>query len=247
MRRTARRFAWGIVLAIAGSASLPARADLWGYLDDKGVAHFATEKLDDRYTLFFRGRTSLDPPPAPGPEAAQAALQTTRLYARAANHPNLRRFEPLIESHAKANALDPALIKAIIAVESGFEPAAVSPKGAIGLMQVIPATGARYGLAADPRQSVAQKLADPATNLRIGTRYLRDLRARFADDLTLTLAAYNAGEGAVEQYGNRVPPYPETQEYVRLVQQFYAFYRPPPAPPKTSTKPVLVLPSRDGR
>jgi soluble lytic murein transglycosylase-like protein len=221
-------------------ASPQAHADLWGYVDENGVSHFATEQRDARYTLFFKGRTSLDaPPPAP----AGTALENTRLYQRVADHPNLRRYAPLIDQYARTHAVDPALVKAIIAVESGFEPSAVSPKGAVGLMQVIPATGERYGLAADRERSVEQKLADPATNLRIGTRYLRDLLARFANDLTLALAAYNAGEGAVEQYGNRVPPYPETQEYVKLVQQFYTLYRPPP-PPKPPGKPRLLLAPR---
>jgi soluble lytic murein transglycosylase-like protein len=231
-----RRAVCLLALAAACSSSPPAGADLWGYVDENGVSHFATEQRDDRYTLFFRGRTSLDTPP---PDT-DAALVNTRLYQRVADHPNLKRFGPLIDTHAKAYALDPALVKAVIAVESGFEPGAVSPKGAIGLMQVIPATGQRYGLAADRHHTVEQKLADPATNLRIGTRYLRDLLARYTNDLPLALAAYNAGEGAVEQYGNRVPPYPETQEYVKLVQQFYTLYRPPP--PKPHGKPRLLLP-----
>ncbi|MGH8618110.1 MAG: lytic transglycosylase domain-containing protein [Burkholderiales bacterium] len=232
-----------LALAAACGVSPSARADLWGYVDEKGVTHFATEQRDERYTLFFKGRSSLDAPP-PAPSGPDEALQNTRLYRRVAEHPNLRRYAPLIDEHAKAHALDPALVRAIIAVESGFEPTAISPKGAIGLMQVIPATGARYGLAADRQRTLEQKLADPATNLRIGTRYLRDLLARFSNDLTLALAAYNAGEGAVEQYGNRVPPYPETQEYVKLVQQFYALYRPPPPAPKPAGKPRLVLPPR---
>jgi len=235
----------GLLAAALMCGGPQARADLWGYVDENGVAHFATEQRDARYTLFFKGRTSLDaPPPAP---AVNTALEGTRLYQRVADHPNLRRYGPLIDQYARTHAVDPALVKAIIAVESGFEPSAVSPKGAVGLMQVIPATGERYGLAADRQLSVDQKLADPATNLRIGTRYLRDLLARFANDLTLALAAYNAGEGAVERYGNRVPPFPETQEYVKLVQQFYTLYRPPPPPPSPRKgKPTLILPSRDG-
>jgi soluble lytic murein transglycosylase-like protein len=239
--RLRQPFAAGLLAAVLVCGASPqAHADLWGYVDENGVSHFATEQRDARYTLFFKGRTSLDaqPPAPPG-----ATPENTRLYQRVANHPNLQRYAPLIDEYAKTHAVDPALVKAIIAVESGFEPSAVSPKGAVGLMQVIAATGERYGLAADRQRSVEQKLADPATNLRIGTRYLRDLLARFANDLTLALAAYNAGEGAVEQYGNRVPPYPETQEYVKLVQQFYALYLPPP-PPKPPGKPRLHLAPR---
>jgi soluble lytic murein transglycosylase-like protein len=105
-------------------------------------------------------------------------------------------------------------------------------------MQVIPDTAARYGVADDKKRSVAQKLFDPATNLRVGTRYLRDLLRIFDHDLTLALAAYNAGEGAVQRYDNRIPPYAETQEYVKLVTQLYALYKPPPAlPPSRVTIP----------
>src|SRR5204862_346627 len=82
----------------------------------------------------------------------------------------------------------------------------------------------------DQRRSVAQKLLDPAINLRVGTHHLAALLALFANDVPLALAAYNAGEAVVVRYDNQVPPYPETQEYVKLVQQFYAMFRPPPAP-----------------
>jgi soluble lytic murein transglycosylase-like protein len=94
-------------------------------------------------------------------------------------------------------------------------------------MQVLPGTAERYGVAADRRRSVADKLHDPALNVRIGTRYLRDLLARFDGDVALALAAYNAGEGAVARHANRIPPYDETRNYVMRVRQFYAIYRPP--------------------
>ena len=90
----------------------------------------------------------------------------------------------------------------------------------------------------DQRRSVAQKLLDPAINLRIGTHHLAALLALFANDVPLALAAYNAGEAIVVRYDNQIPPYPETQEYVKLVQQFYAMFRPPPVP--ASTKPARI-------
>lgn len=117
-------------------------------------------------------------------------------------------YDHLIEEVAREHAVAPHLVRAVIKVESNFEPHARSPKGAVGLMQVMPATGRRFG---------ATDLRDPRTNLGAGTRYLRWLLNRFDEDLTLALAAYNAGEGAVEKYGRRVPPYPETQNYVRKV------------------------------
>jgi soluble lytic murein transglycosylase-like protein len=121
-------------------------------------------------------------------------------------------------------SLDPALVKAVVAVESGFDPAAVSPKGAFGLMQLLPDTAARYGVIGDSKRSAAQKLLDPAVNLRAGTHYLHDLIVQFADDVSLALAAYNAGEQAVLHYGSRIPPFAETQEFVRLVEQFQRLF-----------------------
>ena len=209
-------------------------AAVWGYIDEQGRPHVATEKLDDRYQLFFKGQTSADLAAAKQRkerEAELAAFAQTPIFQRLTTHPNAQRFDALIARHAKANELDTALVKAIVAAESGYEPTAVSTKGALGLMQVIPDTAARYGVAEDKKQTIAQKLFDPATNLRIGTRYLRDLLLLFENDVELALAAYNAGEGTVQRYGNRIPPYPETQEYVKLVTQLHALYKPPPATP----------------
>jgi soluble lytic murein transglycosylase-like protein len=107
-------------------------------------------------------------------------------------------------------------------------------------MQVVTETGQRYGVVDDSKRSTAQKLLDPAINVRTGTRYLRDLLAMFSNDIELALAAYNAGEHAVQRYKNAVPPYPETQEFVKLVQQFHAMYRPPPPEPA----PQAALPAR---
>jgi soluble lytic murein transglycosylase-like protein len=145
----------------------------------------------------------------------------------------------MIVRYAKQESVDVALVKAVVAVESAFEPEVVSAKGAIGLMQVIPETAQRYGVNDDKRRTVAQKLLDPAINLRVGTRHLGALLALYTDNVPLALAAYNAGEAVVLRYDNRVPPYPETQEYVKLVQQFYAMFKPPPPAPGT-TKPARI-------
>jgi len=232
------------ILAATLACMSTAHADLWGYIDADGKAHFATERLDERYQLFYKGPTNLDAPPsaplvpapAPPPLDGTAAI----IFNRVTNHPNVQRFAALIETEAKRQGLDPALVRAVVAVESAYEPAAVSPKGAVGLMQVIPATAERYGLAADRRASVEQKLKDPATNVRIGTRYLSDLIERYGQDLRLALAAYNAGEGAVDRYARSIPPFPETQAYVVLVEQFRALYAPPPPPPPPVTRPDRV-------
>jgi soluble lytic murein transglycosylase-like protein len=230
----------GALLALLGAGH--ARADVWGYVDADGKAHVATEKLDDRYQLFFRGRTNADAPAVPiASDGPDDALTRTAIYRRVVNHPNVERFAPLIARYAKQNQLDGALVKAVVAAESAFEPQAVSAKGALGLMQVIPETAARYGVTEDRHRTIAQKLFDPAINLQVGTRYLRDLLAMFAGDVPLALAAYNAGENTVLRYDRQVPPYPETQEYVRLVQQFQALYRPPaPAPVAAPAGPMRI-------
>jgi len=228
-----------MLAAICMALAPRVRAEIWGYVDENGVAHMAAQKLDDRYRLFFRGDMKAPPaPPAPALNDDLDALMGTALYRRLADNPNIARYEPLILANASAYAIDPALVKAVIAVESAFDPAAVSDKGALGLMQVMAGTGARYGVTADARRSIEQKLLDPSTNVRIGARYLRDLLVLYGGDVSLALAAYNAGEGAVSRHANRIPPYPETQEYVKLVQRFVALYQPPPEPPPAPA-PVL--------
>ena len=209
-----------------------ARADVYGYVDDKGTLHLANEKIDEHYTLFMKAREGAVPLSVLRAEEAEAAaapdpeLTKTRLFKRLMAHPNIARYEPLIRAAASRNGLDPQLVKAVVAVESGFDAGAVSDKGAVGLMQVLPATGERYGVRADRRKSVDAKLTDPKLNLDVGTRYLADLHRMFVDRPELALAAYNAGENAVVRFRNKVPPFPETQAYVKLVGQFHAFYGP---------------------
>ena len=112
--------------------------------------------------------------------------------------------------------VDPAFLRAVAQVESHFRADAVSSKGAIGLMQVMPGTGASLGLSRP-----AQQLREAQTNLEAGARYLKRLQRHFGNNLPLVLAAYNAGEGAVVKYGNNVPNYPETKDYVRRVMGVY--------------------------
>jgi len=126
---------------------------------------------------------------------------------------------PLIDRTARLHDIDPLLLHAIARVESRHQPGAVSHAGAHGLMQVIVPTAQRFGVAN------AQQLHDPHTNLQVSAKYLKTLQTRFGNNLRLVLAAYNAGEGAVEKHGWRVPPYPETQGYVRKVLSEYAWLR----------------------
>ncbi|MFM5540433.1 lytic transglycosylase domain-containing protein [Aeromonas veronii] len=121
------------------------------------------------------------------------------------------RYKTLIAEIAGEHDLDPLLVQAVVAVESAYCHDVISDKGAVGLMQLMPATAARYGKYA---------LTIPRENLEVGVTYLGDLLKKFGR-LDLALAGYNAGEGAIYHYGNRIPPYPETQRYVARVLDYY--------------------------
>ncbi|HEV2762836.1 MAG TPA: lytic transglycosylase domain-containing protein [Pyrinomonadaceae bacterium] len=122
------------------------------------------------------------------------------------------RLDALIRQNGAAHGVDPYLIFCVMEQESHFNSRAVSPKGAMGLMQLMPGTAARFGV---------RNAHDPAQNVRGGTRYLKQLLNRFNGRVELVLASYNAGEGAVEKYGRRVPPYAETRNYVRRISARY--------------------------
>ena len=248
LRRTRGLAGLMLVLGTLAMLATPtARADVYGYIDADGTAHFSPVKIDERYQLFVRGDQQFDSaqfnaPTMPAAPKALVAGTHSPLFLYLVQHPNLKKYEPLLNQAAHDFSLEPALLKAIMAAESGFNPTAISPKGAVGLMQLMPATAERYGLAADARKTIGQKLTDPKTNIRLAARYLRDLRALFPNKPELVIASYNAGEGAVQKYRNTVPPYPETRNYVQLVTQFYQVYRPPPA-----AVPATVVASTGGR
>jgi soluble lytic murein transglycosylase-like protein len=205
---TGRTYVFGLVaLAIAAA---PAHADIYGFVDEHGNAHFSDVKMDSRYKLYMKTK----PAPAVAPAAAPAsaapravAVRTPKAHAR---------YAELIARVAKEQQLDPALLHAVVTVESAYNPRAKSPKGATGLMQLMPDTAKRYG---------TTDLTNPLENLRAGAKYLRALLGMFDNNLRLVLAAYNAGEGAVARAGNRIPPYPETRAYVPRVLQHYESYR----------------------
>ena len=219
---------WAALLAAIAMVPL-AHADIFGYVDERGVAHFAAEKIDERYQLFFRGGQSFDTSQglaATPPPTARGAPPRLLTFFEAA--PGYRQIRKHLREASSAHAIDYELLQALIATESGFDSGAVSPKGAIGLMQVMPATAERYGLSGDRTTGVEKKLTDPRTNIRTGTRYLSDLMQLFPGQLELALAAYNAGEGAVQRAGNRIPNYRETQNYVKTVMQLYELLKPAP-------------------
>jgi soluble lytic murein transglycosylase-like protein len=132
------------------------------------------------------------------------SYRTTTADARTVSAP---RFDDFVLAHAQRHALRPELVRAVIQVESGYNPGATSPKGAMGLMQLMPATARALGV---------RNPYDPEDNIRGGTAYLRQLLDKYEGNEQLALAAYNAGSGAVDRYGT-VPPYRETRDYVRRV------------------------------
>ena len=223
LRAIAAILATGMACAVTPSA----HADIFGYVDASGDTHFSTEKIDERYQLFIKGDHSFDSTELM-PGAASTAVKPesihSPLFKALTQHPNLKKYETLLASVAREYKVDPALMKAMMAAESGFNPQAVSPKGAVGLMQIMPATAERYGVAGDSKTSIQQKLADPKINVRLAARYLRDLDRLFPNQQALVIASYNAGERAVQRYKNAIPPYAETRNYVQLVTQFYQFY-----------------------
>ena len=229
---------------------LAARADIWGFVDSKGVAHFASERLDERYELFFRGDERFDTtrgvaPVAHTPRAVAVPTAPPKLLAFFEVSPSYKQVKHHLREASNRHGIDYELLQALIATESGFDAHAVSPKGAVGLMQIIPATAERYGVSGDAKTPVQKKLTDPRTNIRAGSRYLSDLINMFPGKLELALAAYNAGEGAVQRAGNRIPNYKETQNYVRTVMQLYTMLKPPEvlAERRTPTRVRVQMPA----
>lgn len=238
LRRPLR--ALGLPLAVMGLAALfaaPAHADIWGYVDKDGIAHFSAARLDERYELFFRGSESFSAGDnvggsgrAVGSGASRAtgvAAAPPKLLAYFDVSPNYKAVKHLLREASATHGIDYELLQALIATESGFNTQAVSPKGAVGLMQLIPPTAERYGVRASKDSTVHKKLTDPKTNIRAGSSYLSDLIAMFPGQLELAIAAYNAGEGAVQRAGNKIPNYPETKNYVKTVMQLYNHLKPP--------------------
>ncbi|MBI2186052.1 MAG: lytic transglycosylase domain-containing protein [Acidobacteria bacterium] len=168
-----------------------AAAQIYAWRDASGTLVLSDRRLDQRAETFAV-------PNAP-------AIRTTRPVATSGAGD---RFESLVQEYAARHGLRPDLVRAVIQVESGFNPLARSPKGAMGLMQLMPGTAREVGV---------RNAFDPAENVRGGTAYLRQLLDRYDGNEELALAAYNAGFDAVDRHGGHVPPYAETRNYVRKV------------------------------
>lgn len=190
-----------ILLCLLGPCSA-AQANIYAYTAADGSVSLSNVPADNRYKTLVSGNNGTVSRPDSGRLPPSPASKA--------------RYEQIVEEVAQAHGLDSALLHAVISVESHYNPRAVSRKGAAGLMQLMPATARRYGVSDS---------FDPAQNLHGGAKYLRDLLTLFNSDMSLALAAYNAGENAVIRNGNRIPPYPETRNYVPRVLDYYRQYR----------------------
>jgi len=225
----------------------PAHAEIWGYVDPEGVSHFASSQVDSRYELFYLGGEA--PLGVPAAQVVGAVNAPPSVAARFDVSPDFKAVRHLVREAAKDHGLPFELLQAVIATESGFNARAVSPKGAVGLMQLMPDTAQRFGVRSSTQQTLEQRLTDPRTNVQAGARYLAWLLKHFNGELELAIAAYNAGEGAVQRAGRKVPNYPETRNYVRKVTQLHQNLLPPRAVSEARAAAVspAAMPPRRGR
>jgi soluble lytic murein transglycosylase-like protein len=186
-----------IEAGIADVIQVQAHAKIYTYLDADGVRHFTDVPDDNRYRLLVL---------SPHDMTESGDRYDPALLARATQ------YDAIIEKAASSNSVEPNLLRAVIVVESGFNSRAVSKRGAVGLMQLMPATASRFGVS-NP--------FDPKENVHAGARYLKFLMDRFGQDIRLALAAYNAGEDAVDRNGGQIPPFTETMAYVPKVLRIY--------------------------
>jgi soluble lytic murein transglycosylase-like protein len=187
-----------VVLAALLAFAPGVRADIYMITASDGSVSFSNVPQGGGWELVARDGSGPPAPAAPPPPYPA--------------HPQRERYAPLVAQAAAETGLPENLLHAVIQAESNYNHLAVSPKGATGLMQLMPGTARQYGVA-DAREPVA--------NLLAGARYLRDLLEQFNDDLPIALAAYNAGPGAVQKNGNAIPPYAETRRYVPRVLDLY--------------------------
>ena len=205
--------------AFSALASNQAIADIYEYMDEAGLTHYSDAPNNGtdgnkHYVLILK---SEDPVKSEAPISESPVTEATADNSNTTASPDkLILTPPQLLAHIQQSALnhqlDSELIHAVMHVESAYKIKAKSHKGAQGLMQLMPATAHRLGV---------KNSYDPAQNIEGGAKYLRELLTLFNNDITLTIAAYNAGENAVIRYGNRIPPYKETQAYVPKVLSIY--------------------------
>jgi hypothetical protein len=196
-----------VVLALLLAGATVARADYVVLRSGARLDVTGYEILPDRYILHLKGGV------AEVPLSEIVGIEPEEIFDPIEEPLNDKTpFEKIIRAAAERYGMDADLIHCVVAVESNFNPKAMSPKKASGLMQLLPQTAAHYGV---------KNIFDPEENVNAGTRYLKELLGKY-HDLTLALAAYNAGPERVDQYGRRVPPYLETMKYVQRIARSYA-------------------------
>ena len=190
-----------VFIFIFSLISMPSQADIYKYVDKHGRVILTDKPSHTGYKRLVKTWKGWE----------EAKLPKNFNWVK-----NQAKFDPTIRSVAKMYKLPHTLLHAVITAESAYNPNAISRAGAVGLMQLMPGTAKQYGVS---------NRRDPKQNIYGGSRYLRYLLKLFKNDLTLALAAYNAGEGTVKKYGNKIPPYKETRNYVKKVIKYYKKYR----------------------
>jgi soluble lytic murein transglycosylase-like protein len=185
------------IATLLAASSVAANAKIYTYMDAQGLRHYTDVPDNNRYRLLVL---------SPQDRTASGDRYDMQLLAKASQ------YDSIIEQAAVSAAVEPNLLRAVIVVESGFNCRAVSKRGAVGLMQLMPATASRFGVS-NPY--------DARQNVHAGARYLKFLIDRFGHDIRLALAAYNAGEDAVARNGGQIPPFSETMAYVPRVLKIY--------------------------
>jgi hypothetical protein len=213
------------VLALLLGAATVARADYVVLRSGARLNVTGYEILTDRYILHLKGGV------AEVPLSEIVAIEPEEIFTPVPMPlTETTPFQKIIHAAADRYGVDADLIHCVMAVESNFDPKAVSPKKASGLMQLMPQTAAQYGV---------KNIFDPEENVNAGTRYLKELLGKY-NDLTLALAAYNAGPERVDQYGRRVPPFLETMKYVQRITKSYAKIKAEIAAPLLLSAPPAV-------
>jgi soluble lytic murein transglycosylase-like protein len=218
-----KRHGYRLACMLLACLALPVHSAVWTFVDAQGVTQFTNTEPPKGATVVIAS----DLPEVRAPAARENLNSPTheamahRTVAVLQSNPTYQQVHAQLSDASTAYGVDLNLIKAVAASESAFNPNDVSHKGAVGLMQVMPATARQYGVMAEPGATVARKLTNPELNIHTGTKYLSYLLRLYGGRVELALAAYNAGEGAVLKAGNQIPDYKETQDYVRKVLAVY--------------------------
>ena len=190
-----------LFISILSLLSMQSHADIYKYVDKHGRVILTDKPTHSGYKQLVK---------------TWKGWEEAKLPKNFSVSKNQKKFDPTIRSVARMYKLPHTLLHAVITAESSYNPDAISKAGAVGLMQLMPETAKQYGVS---------NRRNPKQSIQGGSRYLRYLAKLFNNDLTLMLAAYNAGEGAVKKYGNKIPPYKETRNYVKKVIKYYKKYK----------------------